>query len=128
MVTSVPDRHTLAQALDAGCSGFVSKTADRHELVAAVRAAADDDSYFTQDVLRHLVSLRHHEQLKGSELSDREVEVLQMTAEGLTADQISERLFLSSHTVKNHLRSIYGKLGVHNRTQAVAHARDLGLL
>jgi len=61
-------------------------------------------------------------------LSERELEVLQLMAEGLTNPEIASRLFLSLHTVKTHARNIYGKLGVHNRTQAVTRARALGVL
>ncbi len=61
-------------------------------------------------------------------LSERELEILQKIAEGLTNPEIAERLYLSLNTVKVHTRNIYGKLGVHNRTQAVAKARELGLL
>jgi LuxR family maltose regulon positive regulatory protein len=61
-------------------------------------------------------------------LSERELEVLQLIAEGLTNPEIASRLFLSQHTIKVHTRNIYGKLCVHNRTQAVARARALGIL
>jgi LuxR family maltose regulon positive regulatory protein len=61
-------------------------------------------------------------------LSERELEVLQLVAEGLTNQEIATRLFLTLNTVKVHTRNIYGKLGVNNRTQAVARARDLGML
>jgi LuxR family maltose regulon positive regulatory protein len=61
-------------------------------------------------------------------LSERELEVLQLIAEGLTNPEIASRLFLSLHTVKAHTHNIYGKLGVHNRTQAVTRARALGVL
>jgi LuxR family maltose regulon positive regulatory protein len=61
-------------------------------------------------------------------LSDRELEVLHLLAEGLTNPEIASRLFLSLNTVKVHTRNIYGKLDVHNRTQAVAMARALGAL
>jgi len=61
-------------------------------------------------------------------LSDRELEVLHLIAEGLTNPEIASRLFLSLHTVKTHARNIYGKLSVHNRTQAVTRARALGML
>jgi len=61
-------------------------------------------------------------------LSEREIEVLQLIAEGLTNKEIASRLFLSLNTVKVHTRNIYGKLGVNHRTQAVAQAQRLGLL
>jgi len=61
-------------------------------------------------------------------LSDRELEVLALIAQGLTNSQIADRLYLSLHTIKAHTRNIYGKLDVHTRTQAVARARDLGLI
>jgi LuxR family maltose regulon positive regulatory protein len=61
-------------------------------------------------------------------LSERETEVLQLISDGLTNQEIASRLFLSLNTVKAHTRNIYSKLGVHNRTQAVARARALGIL
>jgi LuxR family maltose regulon positive regulatory protein len=61
-------------------------------------------------------------------LSERELEVLQLVAEGLTNREIASRLFLTLNTVKAHTRNIYGKLGVRSRTQAVARARALGVL
>ena len=61
-------------------------------------------------------------------LSERELEVLELIAEGLTNREIASRLFLSLNTVKAHTRNIYGKLGVRSRTQAVARARTLGIL
>ena len=61
-------------------------------------------------------------------LSKRELEVLELIAEGLTNPEIASRLFLSPHTIKAHASNIYGKLDVHNRTQAVTRARALGVL
>ncbi len=61
-------------------------------------------------------------------LSEREIEVLQLIAEGLTNSEIADRLYLSLNTVKVHTRNIYGKLGVNNRTQAGTKARTLGIL
>jgi LuxR family maltose regulon positive regulatory protein len=61
-------------------------------------------------------------------LSEREIEVLQLIAEGLTNQEISSQLYLSLNTVKAHTRNIYGKLGVNNRTQAGARARALGII
>jgi ATP/maltotriose-dependent transcriptional regulator MalT len=61
-------------------------------------------------------------------LSEREIEVLQLIAEGLTNPEIAARLYLSLNTVKVHTRNIYGKLGVNNRTQAGTRAKALGIL
>jgi LuxR family maltose regulon positive regulatory protein len=61
-------------------------------------------------------------------LSEREIEVLTLIAEGLTNREIGQRLYISPGTVKSHTASIYGKLDVHSRTQAVARARALGVL
>ena len=61
-------------------------------------------------------------------LTDRETEILQLICEGLTNKQVGSRLYLSANTVKTHLRNIYGKLGVSNRTQAVAKGRALGII
>ena len=61
-------------------------------------------------------------------LSERELEILQLIAEGLSNQEIGSRLYLSLNTVKAHTRNIYGKLGVNSRTQATARARALGLI
>lgn len=61
-------------------------------------------------------------------LSERELEVFQLIAQGLSNREISERLFLALSTVKGHNRNIYGKLQVQRRTEAVARARELGLV
>jgi LuxR family maltose regulon positive regulatory protein len=58
-------------------------------------------------------------------LSERELEVLELIAEGFTNSEIASRLYLSLNTVKVHTRNIYQKLGVNNRTQAVARAREI---
>jgi LuxR family maltose regulon positive regulatory protein len=61
-------------------------------------------------------------------LSEREIEVLQLIAQGLSNREVGDRLYLTLNTVKAHSRTIYSKLGVNNRTQAVSKARALGLL
>jgi LuxR family maltose regulon positive regulatory protein len=61
-------------------------------------------------------------------LSEREIEVLQLIAEGLTNQEVASRLYLAPSTVKVHTRNIYGKLGAHHRADAVAKARAFGIL
>ncbi len=122
MITSVADRRVLSQALDAGCCGFLSKNSDRADLIDAITAAASGDSYFTRDVLKHLVHLRRFDEVGSTELSTREIEVLQLTADGLSPDDVASSLHLSAHTVKNHLRHAMAKLDAHTKLDAVVKA------
>lgn len=122
MITSVVDRRVLNQALDAGCCGFVSKNADRRDLVDAIHAGAQHDSYFTRDVLKHLVHLKRFDTVERDELTQREIDVLQATANGRSPDEIADELFLSAHTVKNHLRHAMSKLDAHTKLDAVVKA------
>ena len=122
MISALADRRVLGLALEAGCHGFVSKNADQQDLVKAVRAAAAGDSYFTPDMLKHLMHLRRFEQVATSELSPREVEVLQLTANGSSPDGIAKQIHLSPHTVRNHLRNAMAKLDAHTKLEAVVKA------
>ena len=73
------------------------------------------------------IYLADHSEL-AEPLSERELEVLQLIADGLTNSEIASRLFLSLNTVKAHNRNIYSKLNVHSRTQAITRSQELGLL
>lgn len=122
MVTAVADRRVLSQALDAGCCGFVSKNADRDDLIAAIKAGARNDPFFTPDVLNHLAQIKRFNNVDIDDLSPREIDVLQATANGLSPEQIAKELFLSAHTVKNHLRHSMAKLDSHTKLDAVVKA------
>ena len=128
MVTAAADRRVLGQSLDSGCAGFVSKNADRNDLISAVRAAAAGDTYFTRDVLKHLVDLRRFDGTGDNVLSDREVEVLQLIADGLATEDIADRLYLSPHTAKHHIRNLMNKLDTHTKLQAVVTGLRAGII
>lgn len=128
MVTAAADRRVMSQALDAGCLGFLSKNADHADLVACVRAAAKGESHFTSDVVRHLSELRRYEQFDADDLSDREAEVLQLSAYGKSPEDIAVELFLSLHTVRNHIRNAMNKLHAHSKLEAVVKASRLRLI
>jgi LuxR family maltose regulon positive regulatory protein len=113
---------------DAATRGSIVRHARR--LLAAFSAAGDQPS-----AEREQAALRKPQpsppksaQPLVEPLSNRELEVLQLLAKGHTNPEIAGRLYLALNTVKAHTRNIYGKLGVHNRTQAVARARALGVL
>jgi two-component system response regulator DesR len=101
----------------AGAAGFISKDWPAADIAGAVRMVGLGMTVF-----------RPHEAPQGPPLSDREREVLQEVASGATNREIAARLFLSPHTVKEHTSSLYRKLGVRNRAEAVQKAQRLGLL
>lgn len=116
----------IARAIEAGATGYLLKDAPREDLLRAIRAAADGDAVLAPSVASRLVGrVRAPE---SSLLSPRELEVLALVADGATNRVAGERLHLSEATVKTHLLSIYGKLGVGDRAAAVAEGFRRGLL
>ncbi|MFD3545543.1 response regulator [Streptomyces sp. NPDC058655] len=115
----------ILAAVEAGASGYLLKDAPPEELAAAVRTAAAG-----QSALAPAVALRLMDRLRtpAEALTKRELEVLQLVADGLSNQQVSKRLFLSQATVKSHLVHIYAKLGVDSRTSAVAAAGSRRLI
>jgi two-component system response regulator DesR len=101
----------------AGASGFISKDWGAHDVARAVRMVGMGMTVFAPQDDRPT-----------TELSSREHEVLDLIAEGSTNKEIAERLFLSPHTVKEHTSTLYRKLGVRNRAEAVQRAQRLGLI
>ncbi|MFF4261950.1 response regulator [Streptomyces virginiae] len=124
LTTYDTDADILA-AVEAGASGYLLKDAPPEELAAAVRTAAAG-----QSALAPAVALRLMDRMRtpAEALTKRELEVLQLVADGLSNQQISKRLFLSQATVKSHLVHIYAKLGVDSRTSAVAAAATRRLI
>ncbi|MFJ9792957.1 response regulator [Streptomyces globosus] len=124
LTTYDTDADILA-AVEAGASGYLLKDAPPEELAAAVRTAAAG-----QSALAPAVALRLMDRIRTptEALTKRELEVLQLVADGLSNQQISKRLFLSQATVKSHLVHVYAKLGVDSRTAAVATAASRRLI
>jgi DNA-binding NarL/FixJ family response regulator len=112
--------------VDAGCSGLVSKSRGAGDLVRAVRAAAAGETFLSADALRALTARKTTG--PGSDLTAREVEVLQCLADGLTNQAIGQRLYLSTNTVGNHLQRAMAKLGAHSKLEALVMGVRLGLV
>jgi DNA-binding NarL/FixJ family response regulator len=125
----------VLDAVKAGATGYLVKSASRAELVDAVRRVAAGDTVFTPG-LAGLV-LGEYRRLSeapadpgGTEtprLTDRETEVLRLVAKGLSYKQIADRLVLSHRTVQNHVQNTLRKLQLHNRVQLVRYAIEQGL-
>jgi DNA-binding NarL/FixJ family response regulator len=129
MVTAFADPGALSAALKAGCRGFVSKESGVSALLGAIRRVADGELAVSAQWLEELaVYLSTRQSRAAGILSKREREVLIELASGASTEQIASSLFLSVHTVRNHVHSVLHKLDVHSRLEAVSRARREGLL
>ena len=117
-------------ALRAGARGYLLKGADRAELTSAIRAVASGEAIFGPDVARRLMAYFADAPVRAPafpELSERELEVLELIARGMSNQQIVDRLVISPKTVRNHISNIFSKLQVRDRAEAVVRAREAGM-
>jgi len=126
VLTTYDSDADILPAIEAGASGYLLKDSSRGELFAGIRAAARGETVLAPAVAARLVGRMR---APGEEqLSSREVEVLQLVAEGESNSEIASHLHISQATVKSHLVHIFGKLGVSDRTAAVTAALRRGIL
>lgn len=129
VLTASAADHVLVQAIEAGASGFVSKTRSLGEVTSAVRAAAAGEVLISPEMLARLLPrLSRTGGGRFQELTEREREVLNLLAEGLSNAVIAQRLVVSVHTVRNHIANLSSKLGAHSKLEALSIAMREGLL
>lgn len=134
MLTMHADQSVIAEALRAGASGYLVKDCSTDEIAEAVRLAASEDQSLSPELA--VAMLDEVRRIDTDVVDDdpdrvvtkREVEVLQLIADGCSTPEVAENLFISQKTVKNHLASIYHKLDARDRTQAVLQAVRLGIV
>ncbi|WP_101651348.1 response regulator [Brevibacterium ihuae] len=125
ILTTYDNDSDIARAVLAGAAGYLLKDAESSAIVAGIVDATAGRLVLAPDLERRVVD----RMAAGvPQLSDRELDVLRLVAEGLANREIARRLFVSEATVKTHLVHAFGKLGVESRTAAVAAARRHGLL
>jgi DNA-binding NarL/FixJ family response regulator len=124
VLTSFSDQQRIIDALDAGASGYVLKSADPDDVLDAVRAAHAGGSPLDPKAARVLLDRQRTGGGPASPLSDREEEVLRLVADGHPNKIIARRLGIAERTVKAHLTHIFQRIGVTDRTQAALWARD----
>ncbi len=129
------EQSDVLDAVKAGATGYLVKSASREELMSAVRRVAAGDTVFTPGLAGLVLGeyRRLSDPSAGSdhpdhpELTDRETEVLKMVAKGMSYKQIAERLVLSHRTVQNHVQNTLRKLQMHNRVELTRYAIEHGL-
>jgi DNA-binding NarL/FixJ family response regulator len=131
MLSASGERQDVLDAVTAGACGYLLKSAQLAELVAAVRATAAGQAVFTPGlaglVLGEYRRLRTTRPVPAPVLTDREAEILRLVAKGLTYPQIAARLTLSTRTVQNHVQNTLSKLQLHNKAQLVRYALEQGV-
>ena len=126
-LTSVLDDDTVVGAVQAGAIGYLLKTTEADSLCNAIRAAAAGQVQLAPEAARRLMrEIRSPEQATVA-LSDRETEVLRLLAGGKANKEIARELSIGEQTVKTHVSSVLGKLGVQSRTQAALYAQRTGV-
>lgn len=134
MLTMHSDQDIVANAIRAGASGYLTKDCSSEELVGAIDAVAKGETVLSPGLagamLQEVQKLGQAQQAANAEpiITKREEEVLQLIADGLSTQEVAERLYISLKTVKNHLASIYQKLDSRDRTQAVVRAVRMGII
>ena len=128
MLTASSDDAVLRQAIQAGCSGYLTKDHTIDELVLAVRAAFNGEALITPALLSRLLDRLSDRTQPGSDLTTRESEVLRLLAQGLSNQAIALNLGIRLATVRNHVQSVIEKLHAHSKLEAVATAMRLGLI
>jgi DNA-binding NarL/FixJ family response regulator len=126
VLTTYDSDSDVVPAIEAGATGYLLKDTPRAELFRAVRAAAQGEAVLAPSVARRLMTQVSAPAREA--LSQRELEVLSLIAQGLNNREAAGRLFISEATVKTHLIHIYAKLGVADREAAVAAAYERGWL
>lgn len=131
IVTMFKDDESVFTALRAGAKGYVLKDADEEELLRAIRAVGRGEAIFSSDIATRVLTYfsRPRTQLPSAfpDLTERELEVLKLIAEGRGNPEIARHLGLRLKTVANYASNIFSKLQVADRAEAAARAREAGL-
>jgi DNA-binding NarL/FixJ family response regulator len=131
LLTAFDDEPYIRAALQSGANGYVLKTAEAQDIIEAVRAVHEGKSAIDPAIIRKLLTHMGRPETQESPvepLSERELEVLRLTAKGNTNKAIGAQLGISDRTVQGHLAKIYDKLHATSRTEAVMRAVTLGLI
>lgn len=122
VVTSFTEDKKIFAALDAGALGCLLKDSSPQELVRAIRDVYRGEMALHPAIARKLLNQQDKQENAESSLTEREIEVIKLVAQGLDNPEIAEKLVISLPTVRSHVTNILNKLGLSNRTQAALYA------
>ncbi|RUT03413.1 DNA-binding response regulator [Dulcicalothrix desertica PCC 7102] len=123
ILTTYDSDEDIYNGIQAGAKGYLLKDTEPEEILYAIRTVANGQKYISK-----VVATKLKERMQKPELSQRELEVLQLITNGNTNQQVAAALFITEGTVKYHVNNILGKLGVSDRTQAVVAAVKRGIV
>lgn len=128
VLTSFVDEESVQNALRAGASGYLLKDASVDDLHDAILRAYLGKTVLGPEATQALVTATTRPPTPGHDLTDREIDILELIVRGLSNSEIGDQLFISRSTVKNHLSSIFAKLNINTRTEAAALAVKYGIV
>ncbi len=131
IISSDNDKGRIFEVLQAGGLSFLTKECDEEEIVGAVIATSKGEKFLCNKVIDIILekTIKEEEQTcAASNLTVRELEIVELTAKGLTAGKVAEQLFLSTHTVYTHRKNIMRKLGVNSASELIVYAINNGLI
>lgn len=137
VVSSEEDIHIIKSSLDAGALGFIPKSHNSQQMIAALNAILEGEVYIPQEIERQINNLEtsrppvesvKNNSLKTSGITKRQYDVLQLLAKGYSNKQIASSLFLTEHTIKAHNSALFSALHAGNRTECVQNALHQGIL
>lgn len=130
ILSSDNNRENILKVLEYGITAFVTKECGQEEVISAIGAAARGDRFFCTKILDLLMEKHfqpEEESCEPMELSKREVEIVKLICDGLSAKLIAEKLCLSPHTVYTHRKNIMGKLGLKSASELIKYALKTGI-
>ncbi|HNS13637.1 MAG TPA: response regulator transcription factor [Bacteroidia bacterium] len=136
VITTNNIKHDISRVLDLGISGYLLKECDEDEIISAINAIKASEKFFCGKVMDSILETTNHKCLPGSDcdqcmavsLSNREIEIVKLIADGLTTKDIAKKIHLSFFTVATHRKNIFRKLQIRNSPELIQYALKEGII
>ena len=130
IITDISNAETVRNIVEIGAKGYLTKTCDEQEIIDAIHALLRGEKMYCHKVLNILLEGAHPEveNCEPTLLSEREIEIIRLIANGYTTRQIADTLFRSFHTITTHRKNIMKKLGINSTSELLVYAMNTGLI